>query len=271
MTGTISSAGKCRTKVQIPERPGFNQFTKPGPGFSSRIPIFSKYRRTGAEGHKAATVKNSAKQNIPSRIPIPSKRSSHPIETVPKIVKGHGNNNEYLSGSGTEARKVFTAPTISSAAKSREKARVTNIDGKKWDLSTRPNNPDGPIKPLPSIENYRKSIVAQCKKHAKLLITIEANKQEAVRLIDNGWLPRKNSVEQLEHIDGFGYICKDNNIYSSLPPMGGEEDYLKLFTIDEDVKFGQGGCCVVFQGWRLSDNKEVAMKKINKSEVDTWG
>ena len=53
--------------------------------------------------------------------------------------------------------------------------------------------------------------------------------------------------------------------------MEGEEDYLKLFTIDADVKFGQGGCCVVFQGWRLSDNKEVEMKKINKSEVDTWG
>ena len=53
--------------------------------------------------------------------------------------------------------------------------------------------------------------------------------------------------------------------------MGGEEDYLKLYTIDEDVKFGQGGFCVVFQGWRLCDNKEVTMKKINKSEVDTWG
>ena len=181
MKGTISSAGKCRTKLLIPERPGFNHFTKPGPGFSSKIPIFSKHRRTGAKGHKAATVKNSAKRTILSRIPIPTKRSSHLIETVAKIVKVHGNNNECLSGSGTEARKVFNAPTISSAAKSREKARVTNIDGKKWDPSTRPNNPDGPIKPLPSIENYRKSMAAQCKKHAKLLITIEANKQEAVR------------------------------------------------------------------------------------------
>jgi len=48
MRGTISSAGKFRNKVQISERPGFNHFTKPGPGFSSKIPIFSKHRRTGA-------------------------------------------------------------------------------------------------------------------------------------------------------------------------------------------------------------------------------
>ena len=267
MKGTISSAGKYRTKVKIPERPGFNHFTKPGPGFSSKIPIFSKHRRTGAEVHKAATVKNSAKQTILSRIPIPTKRSSHLIETVAKIVKSHGKNNEYLSGSGTETRKDYDAHTISSAAKSREKAPV--INGKKWISSTRPNNPDGPINPLPSMENYRKKLDAPRK---KLLAKIKANKKLALVLPDSFEL-RLPDKEQFDAIDGREWVYKDTNIYSSLPPMGDADDYEKVYREGDeyDDLCGMGGCGVVTFGWRRKDNKKVAVKKVNKSNVFEWG
>ena len=274
MNGTISTAVKYSSKVPVPKRSGFNHYTKYGSGFSSKIPILSKHRglivATGAEGHKTVTFSNSA---TPSRIPIPTKRSDHkgtPIETpVPSIVKGDG-NSEYLSRSGTGTRRGYEAPTISSAANGREKALV--IDGKKWDLSTRPDNPDGPIKPLPPMNNYREKVDAPRKKQTELITNIKANKKVALDLMKS-YKARLPDKELYEAIDGRRWVYKDSNIYSSVPPMGDEEDFENLYREGDDVDdyIGKGGCGVVHFGWRRSDNKEVAVKKVHKSKVVDWG
>ena len=274
MNGTISTAVKYSSKVPVPKRSGFNHYTKYGPGFSSKIPILSKHRglivATGAEGHKTVTFSNSA---TPSRIPIPTKRSDHkgtPIETpVPSIVKGDG-NSEYLSRSGTGTRRGYEAPTISSAANGREKALV--IDGKKWDLSTRPDNPDGPIKPLPPMNNYREKVDAPRKKQTELITNIKANKKVALDLMKS-YKARLPDKELYEAIDGRRWVYKDSNIYSSVPPMGDEEDFENLYREGDDVDdyIGKGGCGVVHFGWRRSDNKQVAIKKVHKSKVVDWG
>ena len=160
----------------------------------------------------------------------------------------------------------YRAVTISSSAKCREKALVINIIGQQWKPSTKLDNPDGPIKPLSSMKNYRIKIVASCKKHAELLEKINAIKKELLELIDQ---LRSRSLEHFEKID-FGWICKDKNIYSSLPQMGGEEEYKRKYSIDGDELIGSGGSGFVYFGRRRSDNMKVAIKKVNKSNVFYW-
>jgi len=79
--------------------------------------------------------------------------------------------------------------------------------------------------------------------------------------------------ELYEAIDGRRWVYKDSNIYSSVPPMGDEEDFENLYRTGDDVDdyIGKGGCGVVHFGWRRSDNKEVAIKKVHKSKVVDWG
>jgi hypothetical protein len=164
------------------------------------------------------------------------------------------------------------AATASSAAKCRNKVPVNKpkIGHQKWNPSPKVDNPDGPIKPLPPMKNYRAKMDAPRKKRVELLTKIKANKQEALRL-NNCYDSRFPDEEQLEWVDEFGWICKDNNVYSSLPPIGNEEECKRLYSINEDKRIGKGASGSVFQGRRCSDNKKVAIKKVKKSNVMSWG
>jgi serine/threonine protein kinase len=174
---------------------------------------------------------------------------------------------------GTKANPGYMSSTITNAAKNRNKTsanKSTIGDHQVWNASPKLENPDGPVKPLPPMNNYRAKIEAPRKKHAELLKSIKANKQQALGLI-NSYDSRTPDEEQFERIDGRpGMKCKDNNIYSSLPPMGDEEDFFRLY-INEDKLIGKGSSCLVYRGRRRSDNKEVAIKKINKSKTYDWG
>jgi serine/threonine protein kinase len=119
------------------------------------------------------------------------------------------------------------------------------------------------------MNNYRKKLEAPLKKHAQLLAEIQANQQEAL-LLHDGYQARPADEQQFD-INGFGCICKDTNIYSSLPPIGSEDDFNWQYIIDEDEKPGKGGSALVFKGRRLSDNKKVAIKKVNEDKVYDWG
>jgi len=178
----------------------------------------------------------------------------------------------------------YMAATASSAAKCRNKTPVNKpkIVHQKWNASPKIDNPDGPIKPLRPMNNYRAKMDAQRKKRTELLAKIEANKQEVFELIDS-FQPQHPDIEKFSKIeermdmdgwfDGWfdGWECNDKNLYSSLPPIGNEEECERLYSIDEDKTFGQGGCGMVFQGWRRSDKKKVAIKKVKKSNVAYYG
>jgi len=168
----------------------------------------------------------------------------------------------------------YMAATASSAAKSRNKTPVEKpkIGHQKWNASPKIDNPDGPIKPLPPMNNYRRKMDAPRKKHIELLTKIKANKQEAL-VLPKSYLSRPFDEEQYESVKGLGWVCKDNNVYCSLPPMGNEEEYKSQYieNIIKYEKLGQGASGLVVQGWRRSDNKEVAIKKVKKSNVGCWG
>ena len=122
------------------------------------------------------------------------------------------------------------------------------------------------------MNNYRKKMDAPLKKHAQLLTQIKANKQEALEWIESLAYGSRPLDEQLfENVVGFGWVCKNKDVYSSLPPMGNEDEFKWRYTIDEYRKLGQGGSAQVFKGWRLSDNTKVAIKKVKKSVVKVWG
>jgi len=170
------------------------------------------------------------------------------------------------------ATPKYMAATASSAAKCRNKTPINKpkIGHPKWNASPKIDNPDGPIKPLPPMNNYRAKMDAPRKKHAEMLAKIKAHKQEALRL-NTSYEARSPNEEKFEHKDGGGWICKDNNVYSSLPPMGNEKEYKRQYSTDEGVELGEGASGLVVQGWRRSDNKEVAIKTVNKSKVRNWG
>ena len=135
-----------------------------------------------------------------------------------------------------------------------KKAPGINIDGqKKWNPSTKLGNPDGPIEPLPSMNNYRERMNAPRKKHDELSAKIKAKKKEALGLLGS-YQSQEPPVDQFEVTDE-GYIFKEKNIYSSLSPMGNEEEYKTKYIIDEEDDIGEGECGVVFDGRRLADNK----------------
>jgi hypothetical protein len=168
---------------------------------------------------------------------------------------------------GTKANPGYMSMTIAKAAKNRKKTIIG--DHHKWNASPKLENPDGPIKPLPPMNKYRAKMDA--KKHvAELLAKIKANQEESLGLFES-YVPGPRDEQQLERVGTFGWLYKDNNIYSSLPPMDNEEEYERLYIIDEDVPLGEGSSGHVFQGWRRSDNKGVAIKKVKKSDVFHWG
>ena len=52
--------------------------------------------------------------------------------------------------------------------------------------------------------------------------------------------------------------------------MGGEEEYKRKYTIDDDELIGSGRSGLVYFGRRRSDNMKVPIKKVNKSDVFYW-
>jgi len=202
-------------------------------------------------GHHKGSASNCG-NNKPS---MPSHHVNYLNDTEPKI-------------GGTKSTPRYMTATNSSAAKQRKKVPVTNdkINGDlQWNASTKLENPDGPTKPLPPMDNYRKKMSAR-KKRADALMQIEENKYVALEL-NSFYRPRAYADEQFKWVDGFGWICKDDYIYRSLPLMGDEEDFKSQYIIEEGKQLGDG----VYIGWRRSDNKEVAIKKVNESTVAVWG
>jgi len=202
-------------------------------------------------GHHKGSASNCG-NNKPS---MPSHHVNYLNDTEPKI-------------GGTKSTPRYMTATNSSAAKQRKKVPVTNdkINGDlQWNASTKLENPDGPTKPLPPMDNYRKKMSAR-KKRADALMQIEENKYVALEL-NSFYRPRAYADEQFKWVDGFGWICKDEYIYRSLPLMGDEEDFKSQYIIEEGKQLGDG----VYIGWRRSDNKEVAIKKVNESTVAVWG
>lgn len=213
--------------------------------------------------YMAGTKSSIAKSQ--NKTPISNDRLGCIKPSIPSNAKKNIGPKE-PPNSGTEAR--YKATTISSSIKCREKATVNKEKNghKKWSASTKPENPDGPIKPLPPMDNYRNKMDAPRKKHVKTLKTIKANKNKAIERINDTYSQlRLPATEQFEQTEDFGWICKDSNVYSSLPPMGNEEEYKEQY-FETNIKLGEGASGLVCVGWRKSDDKEVAIKKIKKSQ-----
>ena len=188
-------------------------------------------------------------------------------QSIPSNANDFGHELSQIN-SGT-AKTRFMIDTISYSGKKRGKASPVNkdkFDGKKWIASTKPENPDGPIKPLPLMDNYRRRMNAPREKVDKLLKTIKANKKEAIaRINDTDSELRLPDEEQFKQTEEFGWVCQDENVYSSLPPMGNKEEYKAQYMVS-NIKLGEGASGLVCLGWRRSDDKEVAIKKIKKSQ-----
>jgi len=172
---------------------------------------------------------------------------------------------------GTKANSDNMSITMTKTAKNRNKTSVNKStigDHQKWNASPKIEKPDGPIKPLPPMINYRARMDEPRKKQAELLAKIMANKQEALRLSETfevlipGQENFPEEVDGLEHKDGVGWVRKDNDIYSSLPPMGNEEEYKQKYEIDEAVILGKGRNGPIVKGWRRCDNKIFVIKKV---------
>ena len=188
-------------------------------------------------------------------------------KSFPSNVKDLGHEVSQINSEIAKTR--FMIDTISYSGKKRGKASPVNkdkFDGKKWIASTKPENPDGPIKPLPPMDNYRRRMNAPREKVDKLLKTIKANKKEAIaRINDTDSELRLPDEEQFKQTEEFGWVCQDENVYSSLPPMGNKEEYKAQYMVS-NIKLGEGASGLVCLGWRRSDDKEVAIKKIKKSQ-----
>ena len=104
----------------------------------------------------------------------------------PNVIKGGTTKPRYLSA------------TKSSAAKCRIKTPVNKpkIGDQQWNASTKIDNPDGPIKPLPPMINYRAKMDASHKKRTELL-KIKANQQKALEL-NTSYQSRPANEQQFE-------------------------------------------------------------------------
>jgi len=163
--------------------------------------------------------------------------------------------------------RYITDDTVSSASKRRTKVSIpaqNRFDGPKkitdrpkWDSSTKPTNPDGPIKPLPPMITYRNKMDAQRKKRAATIKEINKHKILAAAL--------RTQYESRSSSDD-----EQPSSFDFLPEMGSEEDYLRQYK-EEEEKLGEGSYGSVFVGLRRSDNKDVAIKKMKKKDVEREG
>lgn len=252
MAATVSSSAKYRNKVPISARSKFDNIVKNKPGIPINPSVLPK-RRNSRYDHIQSEYKQYSK--------LVGKKEPQLIAIIQRSEAAIGEKNE-SSPTRYEPVNAFNAtktnePIAKSGIDGPIQLVVNKIAGRpEWDSSTIPTNPDGPIKPLPPMDKYRHMMDAPRKKRAALLKQINKHKILA-SVLHNQYKWRSSPDDD------------QPSSFDHLQEMGSEEDFLSQYK--EDKKLGAGSSGTVFAGWRRNDNKEVAIKKIKKADVGSYG